>query len=752
MCSIVGNAIAIYTIVCILSIANFVCDANRFLCKSYDGSTKTLEMYGERFKGIVPFDRCTENEIEPIPAGQVRFLKAGGCDCDLVASAIEKLKYLRTLDLSYSYGYETLDWLHLKLEWLKKLNASHIELDFLPTNFFQHTPRLTEIDMSHNKLSRIDAMAFSGANKLTRISLGSNRIWIVRYGAIDHLNDLEYLDLKRNRIASLGFFSKNEKLKALHVEENPITEFYCMHNTTTLSLFMSWKNIRSIYGCMKLQVVLMSNYEAILPVSMGQQQRQQQQQQYAIYCNPSSFENLQQFIAGGSTFENITEMLWCLGSQVTNIDLSGNSLASWDAFMLHRFPHLQMLDLSDTMLSYFDLNVIKNYGELQKLDISYNKLDRIANVEFLQHFVNLHVLIAAGTGLENAQEILRLLSSSVETLDLSDCFIGELDAMTFVRMTSLKTLKLRHTMLSLSHGSNPFEMLGNLTHLDISQNYFKTLNLAMILAPLTNLNTLNVAYCNIQSLPRAASQYAMGRTIQMLNISGNNIGPLDTHSFESFPNLEYLNLSNTTLSMAPAPNGNPFDGLEKLRILDIAYNNLEKMNFSIWTNLKQLLELNVAHCHLKNAFDLTKHMGKSLIRLDLSGNSLLPLNEQTFQPLSNLLYLDLSRSNLTRFNWNILQHQNHLIELRLSNNAHLHEIEIQYKLPYLSILDLHENDLTSIDRVLQKQATTLQSLDISRNRFTCIYLKDLVRTWTHIRFTKDSWIQKYKGNCQTHLV
>lgn len=110
-------------------------------------------MYGERFKGIVPFERCTENEIEPIPAGQIKFLKIGGCDCDMVANAIEKLKFLRALDMSYSYGYETLDWLHLNLDWLKKFNTSHIGLE---TNFFQHTARLLEIDLSHNKLGRID--------------------------------------------------------------------------------------------------------------------------------------------------------------------------------------------------------------------------------------------------------------------------------------------------------------------------------------------------------------------------------------------------------------------------------------------------------------------------------------------------------------------------------------------------------------------------------------------------------------------
>lgn len=749
MCSIVRNAVAIYMIICILPI-DFVCYANRFVCKSYDVSTKSLEMYGERFKGIVPFERCTGLEIAPIESSEVKFVKIGGCDCDLVANAIDKLKYIRNLDLSYSYGYETLDWLHLKLDWLKKFNASHIELETIPAHFFQHTARLMEIDLSHNKLRRIDAMTFSGANKLTRINLSYNHIWIIRFGAIDHLNELEYLDLNRNRIKSLGFFSNNQKLKVLHVEENPITEFYCMHNTTILSLFMSWKNIHLIYGCMKFRVVLLSNYEAILPISMGQpqqhsqwqQQQQWQRQQYAIYCNPSSFVAAQQFIAGNA-FENVTDMLWCLGSHVINIDLSGNSLAGWDAFMLHRFPNLQILDLSDTMLSYFDLNMIKNHSQLQKLDISYNELDWIGNVVWLQQFVGLHVFIAAGNKLQNAQEILRLLPYSIEVLDLSDSFIGELNTVTFVRITSLKILKLRNTMLSIAHATNPFEILMDLTHLDISHNDLKNINLGPILTPLTKLITLNVAFCKIQFLP-TASQYTMGHTVQMLNISGNNIGPLDEHSLESFRNLEYLNLSNTTLAIADGQNS-PFDELKKLRILDASYNNLE--NFFERIPLGQLLELNVAHCQIKNASDVTKYLGTSLIRLDLSGNFILPPDIQTFQSLNSLMVLDLSNTNLTMFNCDVLQQQNHLIELRLSNN-NLYEIEIQSKLPNLSILDLHENNLMSIDRVLQHQAMTLQNMAISRNRLSCAYLNDLMQKWTQLRFIDDPWNQKHAKNCQ----
>lgn len=753
MCSIVRNAVAIYTILCVLS-AGFVCAANRFLCKSYDASTKSLEMYGERFKGIVPFERCTENELRPIESDQAKHLKISGCDCDIVVNAVDKLRYLRTLDISYSYGYAPLDWLHLTLEWLKLFNASNIELQIIPRHFFQHTTRLRELDLSHNRLRRIDAMAFSGAQKLTKLNLSYNRIWIVRFGAMDHLNDLESVDLSRNCIKSLEFFRKNQHLKVIHVEANPIADFYCMHsnnnnnqiknNAASASVFMSWKNIRMIYGCMNLFVVHNSRYEAILPITMDQRQ-----QQHFIHCNQSSFENLEQFIAGRHAFENVVEMLQCIGVHAINIDLSGNSLDHWDPFVLHRFPHLQMVDLSDTMLSYFDLNVIKNVSRLQKLDISSNNLDWIGSVGLLPEFVNLRVFNVAGNRFGNGPELLGLLPTSIEVLDVSDSFIGELHGDTFIRLTALKILGLRNTMLSIPLvAANPFDRLKRLLHLDISHNNLKSINLHVLLTPLTQLSTLNVAFCEIQSLSLATSQSPIGHSIQMLNISGNDIGTLDGHAFDSFTNVVNLDLSHTKLSIATGHNRtNPFGKLRNLRILDISHNNFEKMNFSLISNLKQLSELNVAHCHINNITDIVQHMGSSLVRLDLSGNCILPSTMQTFQSLSNLMYLDLSNANLTTFNLSILKYQSHLVELHLSNN-NLHEIEMPLKLQYLSILDLHENNLHAIDRVLQKQTATLQSLDISRNRLQCASVKELMQKWTHTRFINEPWNQKSDKTCE----
>lgn len=754
MCSIVKNIIVIFSITCFSPNDLLMCNASRLLCQSFDASTKSLEMYGERFKGIVPFQHCTNNhEAVSIKSTQVTHLKIGGCDCDVVADAIDKFKFVRNLDISYSYGYESLDWLHLKLDWLKRFNASHIELATLPSHFFQYTTYLLEVDLSHNKLRRIDSMAFHGAKKLTKINLSYNQIWIIHFGAVDHLKDLEHIDLRWNRITSLRFLSKNRKLNVIHVEENPITEFYCMHSVmSVVSLFMSWKNIRLIYGCMRLYVVHDNNYEAILPISMDRNQ-QQQQQRHAIHCNQSSFENLQKFIAGRHAFENVADMLWCVGMHVTNIDLSGNSLAGWDAFTLHRFYNLQMLDLCDTMLRYFDLNMIKNYSRLQRVDISNNQLDHIENVALLQYFVNLRVFITAGNRLWNVHEIIHFLPSSIEFLDLSESFVGELNAISLLHLTALKTLKLRHTQLTIVHGFNPFEVLNNLMHLDISHNNLSDVNLSTLLKPLTKLNALNVAFCDIHTQFLAmASQLRIIYPLRMLNISGNNIGvALDEHSLQSFANLEYLNMSNTSLSIATAAaaakQNSPFGGLRKLVILDISKNNLEKINFStISINLRQLFELNVAHYHIRNASDLTQHMGSSLIRIDLSGNLLLPPNMHTFQTLSNLMFLDLSNSNLTMFNIDILRNQTHLIELRLANN-NLREIRIQSKLPYLSKLDLHGNNLMSINKLLQKQTDTLQDIAISSNRFPCIYLNDLMRKWTQIRFIDDPWNQKNEEKC-----
>lgn len=651
-----------------------LCDGYSFLCQSFDERTKSLEMYGERYKGIVPFEHCAE-DIGPVDPSQVKQLKIGGCDCDKFAIVIEKLKYVRSLDISYSYGYESLDWLNLRLEWLKKFNASHIDLSTIPKRFFTKTPRIIEIDFSHNKLRRIDANAFTGADKLVNINLSHNNIWIIRSGAFDRLPDLEHVDLRSNSLTRLGSFNANQKLKVVHAEENPITEFICLRS---VSLYMSWRNIQTLHGhgLMKLEVVRNSSFEAALLASYGK---------HEIHCTEGSFDNLNHFVAGRSKFENVTEILQCLGSHVTVLNLSGNFIGSLRANALQKFENLEELSLSGTAITFFDFEMVKSHNLLHKLDISFNNLRHVNNIVQLESLNSLRIFNSAGNELERAPELIKHLRPSIEFLDLSGSFIGRLNITTFSHLTALKTLKLSNATLSFPD-INPFESLRGLSYLDISYISLKGVNFSTLSTTLSNLNNFNAGHCDIESIPKLVQH--LGSTIKALDLSGNIIGALNVRTFASLNNLEYLNLSNSDLSIGES---NPFEELRSLRVLDISHNTLGIRDFTkISTILNQLVVLRAASCHIQN----------------------------------------ISNPN----------------ELHLSTN-NSREINTRSTLHSLSVLDLHGNDLTNIDNLFQKHPN-IQYIGIAKNWFSCAYLKQLMHKWTHLRFSDDPWDQKNSENCQ----
>lgn len=719
----------LFAIILLLIACNW-CDANSFLCQSFVEQTKSLEMYGERFKGLVPFQYCTE-ELDPIEASQVKQLKIGGCDCDIVTLAVDKLKSIRYFDISYSYGYESLDWLELKLDWLRAFNASHIDLMAIPSKLFSRTPRLVEIDLSHNKLQRIDANAFHAAPQLWSINLSYNRIWIVRFGAFDRLTDLEYLDLGSNLIKTLDFLSSVKKLKAIHVEENPIDEFYCLHSA---SLFMSWRNLNSFAGCNEFTAVQSNKYQAVLSTARGK---------HEIYCTHRSFDNLHNFVAGRNNFKNIDEMIECLGSHIVNMNLSGNLVGNWNAKTLQRFVRLQQLGLSETMIPFFDFNMISTQNAMQTLDISWNLLENVTNISSLRNFVSLQTLNIAGNRVRNVPKLIEALPPSIEYLDLSGNVVGKLNASTFQHINRLKTLKLSNTMLSMVD-RNPFEPLVNLIHFDISHNNLKHIHFAVLSKTLNKLIRLNVAYCGIDE-PLSIVQH-LSQKIQALDLSGNIIGTAaHDRPFQTLRNLQYLNISNTDFILSDY---NPFESMRNLRFLDISANNLENVNFSLISVLKQLFALRITHCHIRNATELTQHLGPTLIQLDLSGNSLDgTLNSRTFTSLNDLMYLDLSDTNLTDFDVDVLKYQNNPVELHLSNNK-LHSIRGRTKLPHLTALNVKQNDLTNIDDLLHR-LPHIQSVGVAKNRFSCAYLTQLMGKFPYIRFAGDSLEQKSTERCHT---
>lgn len=554
-----------------------MCKENNVMCLLFDETTKSVSKYCDHFDGIKA-ENCSNDiysgQLEP---SQVIQLRIAGCNNETVLDAIKTFPNVHVLNLSYS-GYKSLKWLNLKLEQLRSLNVSHNGLSFIPWELVQQTPELTEIDLSYNELTNIDAKRlFGGAGKLTKIYLSHNSLHSINSDAFSTLTNLEFIDLRNNRFVKVAIFSSNFNLKTIHLEENPIASFDCSYSkvmSSTVSVFLSWKNVTSFFGhsdCeeQQMRISSKSEFEGVVATENGT---------YELHCNEKSFISLRHFLAGRKSFENVSEILQCFMPTLWLLDFSGNTVENVNISTFDRFVDLNTLFLSDTMLTDFDLEAIKNLKNLTKFDISHNNLRHLKNVGALESLDNLNEINLAGNDLENTQEVIQHMKPTIEKLDLSQNFVGTLNATTFERFTALKKLNLSNTSLSIADKS-PFEPFNSLTSLDISHNNLENTNFDVLLTILNKLVEFRVADCQLKSISKVLT--LLGTSLEILDLSGNGVGRLNAQTLEKFSKLKQLNLSSANLTYLDRE---ALKNQIELNNLDVSNNQLQEIDLQLVSN------------------------------------------------------------------------------------------------------------------------------------------------------------------------
>lgn len=585
-----------------------LCSANELFCQIFDESTQSLEEYCENYRETLPVD-CSEefNSISPLQISQLKII---GCDNATVLEAAKRFHRIHTLDISYS-EFKTLKWFSLKLERLAKLNASYNELVHISSDVLQKMPDIVEIDLSHNNFERINSTDFHGINRLAKIYFGHNFFSEISYKTLWDLWHLEYIDLSYNYFTSIPIFPNNQMLKTIRLEENPISTFGCTHTITMpmVSVHISWKNLISFFGHMdcdgrRLRVIRNSEREGIFPVWSGK---------YELHCNEENFNNLRYFVGGVNGFDNIADIIPCLGSFVTYLDLSGNNIEHLSNVTFHRFIDLNRLYLSDTNLISFDFAMLQHQQYLVALDISFNNLQHIKNIALLKQY-ELNEFNVAGNYLTNLPEMIEYITSSVEQLDLSGNYLGDVNVSTFQPFIISKSLNLSDTVLFISD-LNPFQSMNELNILDISHNYLKNVNFTILGLTLNRLNELYAADCEIEDAIEVIHQ--LGPSIEALDLSGNTINSLNSTAFEILRNLQYLNLSHA--NMVNFEYGT-LHHQSNLLSLDLSFNRLREID--LWL------------------------VSDKLERLYLDGNELLKINDFDQSRFPRLCWLAISNNYL----------------------------------------------------------------------------------------------------------
>lgn len=597
----------------LILLAISLCGSNRLVCQIFDSSEKSLHQYCDNFNGIVPAN-CSSYLNSVIDSSQVNELKIRGCDPEIVLDSAKRFqRNLRVLDISYS-GYENLDWFNLKLDKLLIFNASHNELSDMQFIFIYHIPEIVEIDLSHNKIIDLNVKFREITTKLRKAHLSHNNLTFLRLKYFP-LDSIEYIDLNSNRIQYIYEIDEREykNFEKLQLDGNPI-----QLNNCTLINDMAFAHSRgnsikfsrfSDDACHGKRVHIVrynstkNTSEVILIKPDGT---------FDIQCRDKCFENMIRNYASRNVFRNGSDAAQNIGSSTSWLDLSGNFIGELSVNAFQEFVHLHGLNLSDTNLVHFDFDMLRSQKEtITVVDISNNKLNRVNNTQSLRNY-SLRELIMGGNKIENAYEIIRYLSPSIEKLDLCGGNVGKVNDTTFQRLIVLKQLNLSNTNLVLPN-SNPFEMLQSLEVLDLSHNNLEDFSFSFLSTTLYKLTELNLIGCKIKDISTVIQ--CLGPNLSKLDLSDNTIRKIEEQTFQKLDKLTDLKLRNLNLQSFEL---NVLKFQRDLKFLDICNNKLTTID------LQSFPVNNFNHINLEGN-DLTEltnlHQTDALkIQLDVANN------------------------------------------------------------------------------------------------------------------------------------
>lgn len=334
---------------------------------------------------------------------------------------------------------------------------------------------------------------------------------------------------------------------------------------------------------------------------------------YEIHCNEQSFPKLRYLKSGANTVDNLDALFGCLGTSIETLHLTDQAVNISSA-LLARFPKLECLTLHNTSLSEFDFAWIKNPSKITQLHISLNHLKQLKNTELLKNYDNLDTFKVAENQLENVADILENLSPTIWSLDLSGNNVGLIGVTELHRFKKLNRLRLDNTNLTFTN-SDPFEKCEKLISLDLSHNDLENVDFSILKPTLKRIERLAVADCHIPDLSKLI-QY-LGKSLEQLDLSGNNLENLIADSFKDLPNLWYLSLGNGNLSKLSA---DIFQHQPGLRFLNISNNLLSQKSLDLQPIAHQLEVLHVSSNDLTEIADFNRKNFPKIRHIGISNN------------------------------------------------------------------------------------------------------------------------------------
>lgn len=346
------------------------------------------------------------------------------------------------------------------------INLKVFDLSNLPIeNLYPIKQNLDKLLIGHNKLTKITSAMLAYMLNVTELNFGFNRISTLERNSFWGLNKLKILDLSNNLIKQIDndVFRNNRQLEVLRLGNNPIKQLDCFEPLVMLK-----------HLDLRITQISSLNFHQILKLDL-------------LHLEGTPLQRI-----------SCSNFVLLINSTETHISLQ--NVTELDTSCVNGLLQIEMTNASIIFRS----------------NQSHSQL--IYPIEYVQHlkFLNL-----SSNHLNNTQQLIQHLGSSVETLDLSSNFVGSLNSNTFRKLINLRYLYLSNTNLS-NFGLRSFMMMKKLNTLDLSGNNLNKVDFSLLLRNFKELNALN--------------------------LEGNNLTEVNTITSGNFPKLISLGLSKNNFS------------------------------------------------------------------------------------------------------------------------------------------------------------------------------------------------------------
>ncbi|XP_076086235.1 toll-like receptor 4 [Mytilus galloprovincialis] len=385
------------------------------------------------------------------------------------------------------------------------------------------------------------------------------------------------------------------------------------------------------------------------------------------------------------------------------------------------------------------------------------------------------------------------------TLDLSSNRLKTIEPDAFIGLHSLKQFILQNNKLRYHRSvfpTNIFRPLVSLQSLNVQSNSLKYNHTFPddIIADIVTLESLYVDAIFVTRVLSFGKGYSLLKKLTKLFLGNCFLNEINRNTFVNVPYLEHLQISRCSIRVY---NPSALQNLFRMKILNLSYNKLdfngfsnlvedtEKMKFletliltntfSTQMNLPKLLfyyldATNIRELYLNenffvNATPEVEHIERlpdTLQYLDFSNNKLIDcrfdmptlkkfnmqynllgnfLASESYAPMfeNDTSYLletvDLSFNQMHTLKWSVFNNQLKLRIINLSNNF-LSDIAFDIsQLTKLEMLDLSNNNITSISNMQAKEAISNFSMksafkvDLSNNLFECVCKETVYLRW-----------------------